>query len=67
MIYTDRRYNHTQTEAREQRIDRLETEHDNLADLMFDYPAMITQDNINRLNWLASQIEIMKGNKIINF
>lgn len=67
MIYTDRKFNRTQAEAREQCIARLEAEHDELADLMFDFPAMITQDNINRLNWLASQIEIMKGNKIINF
>lgn len=59
MIYTDRKYNKTQKLTRQ--------EHDELAELMFDHPAMCTIENINHLNGLASQIEIMKGNKIINF
>lgn len=67
MIYTDRKYNKTQKLTRQEQIESLEQEHDELAELMFDHPAMCTKENINRLNGLASQIEIMKGNKIINF
>lgn len=67
MIYTDRKYNKTQKLTRQEQIESLEQEHDKLAELMFDHPAMCTKENINRLNGLASQIEIMKGNKIINF
>lgn len=67
MIYTDRKYNKTQKLTRQEQIESLEQEHDELAELMFDHPAMCTIDNINHLNGLASQIEIMKGNKIINF
>ncbi|MCD8270913.1 MAG: hypothetical protein LUD46_22495 [Parabacteroides sp.] len=67
MIYTDRKYNKVQTFTRKERIEQLEKEHDELAELMFDHPVMCTPENINRLNGLASQIEIMKGNKIINF
>lgn len=67
MIYTDRKYNKTQELTREEQIERLEQQHDELAELMYDHPAMCTTENINRLNSLASQIEIMKGNKIINF
>lgn len=67
MIYTDRKYNKTRILTRQEQIEQLEKEHDALADLMYDHPAMCTTQNINRLNGLASQIEIMKGNKIINF
>lgn len=67
MIYTDRKYNKTQKLTRQEQIEKLEQEHDQLAELMFDHPAMCSTENINRLNGLASQIEIMKGNKIINF
>lgn len=67
MIYTDRKYNKTQKLTREEQIEKLEKQHDELADLLYDHPAMCTTENINRLNSLASQIEIMKGNKIINF
>lgn len=62
MIYTDRKFNRTQAETREQRIARFEAESDALADLMFDFPAMITPNNTNRLNWLNSQIDIMRKN-----
>lgn len=67
MIYTDRKYNKTQKLTRQKQIESLEQKHDKLADLMYDHPAMCTLENINRLNGLASQIEIMKCNKIINF
>lgn len=67
MIYTDRQYNRRKAETREERIIRLEAEHDRLTDQMFYDPAMRTRENINQLNYLASQIEIMKGNRIINF
>lgn len=67
MIYTDRKYNKVQKLTREEQIAKLEQEHDKLADQMYEFPAMCTRENINRLNGLASQIEIMKGNKIVNF
>lgn len=67
MIYTDRKYNKMQKLTRQKQIEHLEMAHDRLADLMYEYPVMCTSENINRLNSLASQIEIMKGNKIINF
>lgn len=67
MIYTDRKYNKVQTLTRQEQIEELEKEHDKLADLMYDQPVMCTTENINRLNGLASQIEIMKGNKVVNF
>lgn len=67
MIYTDRKYNKTQKLTRQEQIEQLEKQHDELADQMYEYPAMCTTENINRLNGFASQIEIMKGNKIINF
>lgn len=67
MIYTDRKYNNNQTLTRHEQIRRLEEQHDKLADLLYEHPAMCTTENINRLNGLASQIEIMKGNRIINF
>lgn len=67
MIYTDRKYNKTQKLTRQEQIEQLEKQHDELADQMYEYPAMCTKENINRLNGLASQIEIMKGNKIVNF
>lgn len=67
MIYTDRKYNKKQKLTREEQIERLEQQHDELAESMYDRPAMCTTENINRLNSLALQIEIMKGNKIIDF
>lgn len=67
MIYTDRKYNKTQKLTRQEQIEQPEKQHDELADQMYEHPAMCTLENINRLNGLASQIEIMKGNKIINF
>lgn len=67
MIYTDRKYNKTQKLTRQEQIEELEKEHDKLADLMYEHTAMCTPENINRLNGLASQIEIMKGNKVVNF
>lgn len=67
MIYTDRKYNHAQTLSRQEQIERLEKQHDTLAEMMFEKPALCTIENINRLNSLALQIEIMKGNLVINF
>lgn len=67
MIYTDRQYNRQQEISREEYILRLEQERDKLADRMFDSPGMCTTANINRLNYLNSQIEIMQKNKIIHY
>lgn len=67
MIRTDRNYNNTVAFSREELIAKYEAEHDELAELMFDFPSMCTEENINRLNYLASQTEIMKGNEIYHY
>lgn len=67
MIYTDRKYNRRQTEEYEQRILQFEYELNDLSNRMFDDTELCTPENTVRLNWLASQIEIMKGNKVVNF
>lgn len=67
MIYTDRKYNRRQTEEYEQRILQFEYELNDLSNRMFDDTELCTPENTARLNWLASQIEIMKGNKVVNF
>lgn len=67
MIYTDRKYNRRQTEEYEQRILQFENELNDLSSRMFDDTELCTPENTARLNWLASQIEIMKGNKVVNF
>lgn len=66
MISTDRKYNRRQAEEREERILRFEKELNDLSDRMFDDTALCTPENSARLNWLASQIEIMRGNRIFN-
>lgn len=67
MIYTDRKYNRRQSEEYEERIFQFEKELNELSDQMFDDTTLCTPENSARLNWLASQIEIMKGNKVVNF
>ena len=66
MIRTDRRYNQQQADNREARIARMEQERDALIDRMFDHPEQCTEENIRRLNYLSSQIEIMRGGMIYN-
>lgn len=66
MIYTDRQYNRLLAEEREQRILCFEKELNDLSNRMFDNTALCTPENSSRLNWLASQIEIMKGNRVVN-
>lgn len=66
MIRTDRRYNQQQADNREARIARMEQERDALIDRMFDHPELCTEENIRRLNYLSSQVEIMRGGMIYN-
>lgn len=66
MIRTDRRYNQQQADNREARIARMEQERDALIDRMFDHPEQCTEENIRRLNYLSSQVEIMRGGMIYN-
>lgn len=66
MIRTDRRYNQQQADNREARIARMEQERDALIDRMFDHPEQCTEANIRRLNYLSSQVEIMRGGMIYN-
>lgn len=67
MIYTDRKYNRQREVSREEHIALLERDRDELADRVFDDPGSRTPENISRLNYLSSQVEIMRGNRIINF
>lgn len=67
MIRTDRKFNQWAANKRIERIDRYEKEHDKLVNAMFEQPEACTKENISRLNYLASQIEIMKGNKIYHY
>ena len=66
MIRTDRRYNRERDDERERRIARLEAEMDELADRMFDHPEQCTDANIRRLNYLSTQVDIMRGEMIYN-
>lgn len=66
MIRTDRRYNQQQADNREARIAQMEQERDALIDRMFDHPEQCTEANIRRLNYLSSQVEIMRGGMIYN-
>lgn len=67
MIRTDRNYNNSITLSREEQIAEMEAEHDELLELMFDFPSMCTPENRSRLNYLASQTEIMRGNDIYHY
>lgn len=62
MIRTDRNYNKAIALSREELIAEMEAEHDELLELMLDFPAMCTPENTSRLNYLASQTEIMRKN-----
>ena len=64
MIRTDRRYNRERDDERERRIARLEAEMDELADRMFDHPELCATENIRRLNYLSTQVAIMRGEPI---
>lgn len=64
MIRTDRNYNERRAAERQARIERLELEMDELAERMFDDPSLCVTENIRRLNYLSSQIAIMRGEPI---
>lgn len=64
MIRTDRRYNKERDDERERRIARLEAEMDDLAERMFDHPELCVTENIRRLNYLSTQVAIMRGEPI---
>ena len=64
MIRTDRRYNQERDDERERRIARLEAEMDELAERMFDHPELCVTENIQRLNYLSTQVAIMRGEPI---
>jgi len=66
MIRTDRKYNQQKADDRTERIAAMERERDELTDRMFDHPELCTAENIRRLNYLSSQIEIMRGKMIYN-
>ena len=66
MIRTDRKYNRQKSDDRTARIAQMERERDELTDRMFDHPELCTAENIRRLNYLSSQIEIMRGGMIYN-
>lgn len=66
MIRTDRKYNRKKADDRTARINAMERERDELTDRMFDHPELCTEENIRRLNYLSSQIEIMRGKMIYN-
>ena len=44
----------------------MEQELDELVDRMFDHPELCTEENIRRVNYLSSQVEIMRGKMIYN-
>lgn len=66
MIRTDRKYNQQKADDRTDRIARMERERDELVERMFDHPELCTAENIRRLNYLSSQIEIMRGEMVYN-
>lgn len=66
MIRTDRKYNQKKADDRTARIAAMEQERDELVDRMFDHPELCTAENIRRLNYLSSQIEIMQGEMVYN-
>ena len=61
MIRTDRKYNQKKADDRTARIAAME-----LVDRMFDHPELCTEENIRRVNYLSSQVEIMRGKMIYN-
>ncbi len=66
MIHTDRNYNEEMKKRRQEKIDDLEKEMDELIDRMLDDPAFCTEKNIGKLNNLAIRIAIMRGEMIYN-
>nr|DAY51105.1 MAG TPA: hypothetical protein [Caudoviricetes sp.] len=66
MIRTDRKYNQKKADDRTARIAAMEQERDELVDRMFDHPELCTEENIRRVNYLSSQVEIMRGKMIYN-
>lgn len=66
MIRTDRKYNQKKADDRTARIAAMEQERDELVDRMFDHPELCTEENIRHVNYLSSQVEIMRGKMIYN-
>lgn len=66
MIRTDRKYNQQKADDRTDRIARMERERDELVERMFDHPEQCTDANIRRLNYLSTQVDIMRGEMIYN-
>lgn len=66
MIRTDRKYNQKKADNRTARIAAMEQERDELVDRMFDHPELCTEENIRHVNYLSSQVEIMRGKMIYN-
>lgn len=66
MIRTDRAYNKEKADSRAERIAAMERERDELIDRMFDHPEQCTEANIRRLNYLSTQVDIMRGKMIYN-
>ena len=67
MIYTDRKYNKTQKLTRQEQIKQMEAERDALFDQLMISPGACSDEEVRHFNYLESQIEIMKGNKIFDF
>lgn len=66
MIRTDRAYNKRREDERQAHIKAMEQERDGLIERMFDQPELCTEENIRRLNYLSSQVEIMQGRMLYN-
>lgn len=66
MIRTDRKYNQQKEDDRTERIAIMERERDELVERMFDHPEQCTEANIRRLNYLSTQVDIMRGKMIYN-
>lgn len=66
MIRTDRAYNKKKADLRAERIAAMERERDELTDRMFDHPELCTEANIRRLNYLSTQVDIMRGEMVYN-
>ena len=66
MIRTDRKYNQQKADDRTERIARMEREQDELIEQMFDHQEQCTDANIRRLNYLSTQVDIMRGKMIYN-
>lgn len=66
MIRTDRKYNQQKEDDRTERIARMERERDELVERMFDHPEQCTEANIRRLNYLSTQVDIMRGEMVYN-